>query len=169
VNKLKKIYNKIGYNCVEISALKRINIDILLKLVQGKITVISGNSGVGKSLLIKSINPNIFIKIGEISTFHKSGVHTTSYSEMYAIGQNGYLIDTPGIKGFGLIDFYREEIYHYFPEIFTFSRYCRFNNCTHIHEPDCAVIKAISKGQIAESRYASYCNLYHDSGAKYRK
>jgi ribosome biogenesis GTPase / thiamine phosphate phosphatase len=168
LRKIKKIYSDIGYNCIEISVLKGINIDILLKLVSGKITVINGNSGVGKSLLIKRIDPKLSVKIGEISKFHKSGVHTTSYSEMYKIDHDGFLIDTPGIKGFGLIDFYKEEIYHYFPEIFNFSKYCKFNNCTHIHEPECAVLKAISSGYIAESRYASYCNLFNDSGEKYR-
>jgi ribosome biogenesis GTPase / thiamine phosphate phosphatase len=169
LKKLKKIYNKIGYNCIDISALNSINIDILIKLVRDKITVINGNSGVGKSMLISKIIPGINIKIGEISSYHKAGVHTTSYNEMYRINPNGYLIDTPGIKGFGLIDFYKEEIYHYFPEIFTFSKECRFNNCTHIHEPECAVLRALEKGEIAVSRYRSYYNLFYDSQSKYRK
>jgi ribosome biogenesis GTPase / thiamine phosphate phosphatase len=167
--RLKKIYSDIGYNCVEISALKGINIDILSKLVRGKITAVNGNSGVGKSMLIKSIDPSIDIKIGKISSFHKSGIHTTSTNEMYKTGSGGFLIDTPGIKGFGLIDFYKEEIYHYFPEIFAYSKYCKFYNCTHIHEPDCAVLHAIDKGEISITRYTSYYNLFFDKGEKYRK
>jgi ribosome biogenesis GTPase / thiamine phosphate phosphatase len=166
---IKKIYTEIGYKCVDISVLNGVNIDILIKLVRDKITVINGNSGVGKSMLIKKIEPKIDIKVGEISTYHKAGVHTTSYNEMYKIDPSGYLIDTPGIKGFGLIDFYKEEIYHYFPEIFAFSKKCKFTNCTHIHEPECAVLIALEQGKIAESRYKSYYNLFYDSGSKYRK
>jgi len=166
--KLRKIYDDIGYNCIEISALLGINMDILMKHINSKITVINGNSGVGKSQLIKSINPSLNIKIRDISSFHKSGVHTTTYNEMYKIGTDGFLIDTPGIKGFGLIDFYKEELYHYFPEIFAFSKNCKYYNCTHIHEPGCAVLKAIDKGEIAISRYTSYFNLFFDANEKYR-
>ncbi len=167
--KLKKIYSKIGYKCIETSALKGLNINEFQKLVSRKVSVINGNSGVGKSMLIKSIDPDISIKIGKISSHHKSGIHTTSYNEMYKIKPNGFLIDTPGIKGFGLIDFYKEEIYHYFPEFFALSKHCKFYNCTHIHEPGCAILNAIEQDKIAFSRYTSYCNLFYDTNEKYRK
>ena len=169
LREIKKIYNEIGYNCIETSVLNGTNIDLLKNLIENKITVLNGNSGVGKSLLIKRLNPSINIKIGEISSFHKSGIHTTSYNEMYKVNQTSFIIDTPGIKGFGLIDFYKEEIYHYFPEIFKFSKNCKFNNCTHIHEPGCAIIQALENGDIAYSRYTSYYNLFFDANEKYRK
>lgn len=165
---LKKLYNEIGYDCIEISLLFKENLGGITNLLKGKITVINGNSGVGKSLLIKNIAPDLSIKIGEISSYHKSGVHTTSYSEMYKIGADSYIIDTPGIKAFGLIDFYKEELYHYFPEIFKIASECKFYNCRHIHEPGCAVLKALEQGSISTSRYNSYFNLFHDENEKYR-
>jgi ribosome biogenesis GTPase / thiamine phosphate phosphatase len=168
LSKLMKLYIDIGYFCIETSALTGKNMIKLAELLKDKITVLNSNSGVGKSMLIKSIDPDINLKINEISHYHKTGIHTTTYSEMYKIKTGGYLIDTPGIKGFGLIDFYKEELYHYFPEFFEISNKCKFYNCTHIHEPDCAVIQAVEIGKIAQSRYESYFNLFHDDNKKYR-
>jgi ribosome biogenesis GTPase len=162
------IYNSIGYKTLAVSAIEGLNIDKFKDLFYGKISVINGNSGVGKSFLIKKIAPDQNIKVGEISSFHKTGMHTTSFSEMFFIGNKSYIIDTPGIKGFGLIDFYKEELYHYFPEIFKISSNCKFHNCTHIHEPDCAVIDAVKEGKIPLSRYTSYFNMFHDENEKYR-
>jgi len=165
---LKKIYSEIGYTCLETSAINGMNIEILKDMLKDKITVINGNSGVGKSKIIKYIDPSIEIKIGEISAYHKSGMHTTSYTEMYQLQSGGYIIDTPGIKAFGLIDFYKEELYHYYPEIFKISHECKFHNCSHIHEPGCAVIRELEQGRIAFSRYNSYSKLFHDKNEKYR-
>lgn len=165
---LEKLYTDIGYFCIETSALTGENIEKLKELLKGKITLMNGNSGVGKSTIIRSIDPGINLKINEISHYHKTGIHTTTYSEMYKISTGGYIIDTPGIKGFGLFDFYKEELYHYFPEIFKISIECKFYNCTHIHEPGCAVLKAVEFGSIALSRYDSYFKLFHDENRKYR-
>jgi ribosome biogenesis GTPase / thiamine phosphate phosphatase len=167
-DKIKEMYTKIGYNCFEISVLKDLNLDHVIEILKNKISVINGNSGVGKSALINKIDPNIHLKIGTISSYHRTGMHTTSYSEMYALTFGGYVIDTPGIKGFGLIDFYKEELYHYFPEIFELSKGCKFNNCLHIHEPECAVLEAVKNNDIALSRYSSYYNLFYDDSKKYR-
>jgi ribosome biogenesis GTPase / thiamine phosphate phosphatase len=166
--KVKKLYTKIGYNCIDISVANDINLNTVKEYLKNKTSVINGNSGVGKSALINKLDPSITLKIGTISSFHKSGMHTTSFSEMYPLSFGGYVIDTPGIKGFGLIDFYKEELYHYYPEIFRLSKGCKFNNCLHIHEPDCAVLKALKKGEIALSRYTSYYNLFYDDSRKYR-
>jgi ribosome biogenesis GTPase / thiamine phosphate phosphatase len=167
-NKVKELYSKIGYSCIEISVINNLNLNFIKKQLKNKTSVINGNSGVGKSALINKLDPSITLKIGSISSFHKSGMHTTSYSEMYFLSFGGSVIDTPGIKGFGLIDFYKEELYHYFPEIFMLSKWCKFNNCLHIHEPDCAVLKALKNGDIAISRYTSYYNLFYDESRKYR-
>lgn len=166
--KLLQTYSDIGYKCIATSTKSLLNIDEFAGLVNRKISVINGNSGVGKSSLIHSIAPDLKIKIGEISGYHKAGIHTTSYSEMYELLDGSYIIDTPGIKGFGLIDFYKEELYHYFPEIFKLSPNCRFYNCTHTHEPGCVVIEAVNENKIAMSRYTSYLNIFHDKGKKYR-
>jgi len=162
------IYTKIGYLCIATSIKDNLNLDLFEGLLKNKISVINGNSGVGKSSLIKSVCPELNIKIGSISEYHHKGVHTTSYSEMYEINPNSYIIDTPGIRGFGLIDFYKEELYHYFPEIFKISSECKFYNCTHIHEPGCMVIEALRNNIIAASRYFSYMNIFNDKGQKYR-
>lgn len=164
----RRIYENIGYNCIAVSATNDFNFDEIKNLLKGKISVINGNSGVGKSTIIKKIDPTLNIKIGEISIYHKAGVHTTSYSQMYKIDKDSFIIDTPGIKGFGLIDFDKEELYHYFPEIFEIASKCKFYNCTHIHEPGCAVLDAVRQEKIAFSRYSSYFNLFHDENEKYR-
>jgi len=165
---LKRIYEDIGYKCVETSTVKGLNLEIIVNILKNKITVINGNSGVGKSSLIRAIDSSLQVKIGKISEYHKTGMHTTSFSEMFDLSFGGSIIDTPGIKGFGLIDFEKEELYHFFPEIFKMADECKFYNCTHIHEPGCQVIKAVENGIIAYSRYTSYFNIFNDGNAKYR-
>jgi ribosome biogenesis GTPase len=124
---------------------------------------------VGKSSLINAIAPKFSLRTGEISTSHNKGMHTTTFSEMFELGKDSYVIDTPGIKGFGTIDFQKEEVGHFFPEIFNASKNCKFNNCTHIHEPGCAVLKAVNEHQISQSRYQSYLSILEDCDAgKYR-
>jgi ribosome biogenesis GTPase / thiamine phosphate phosphatase len=150
------------------STINGLNLQEFSNLLYDKISVINGNSGVGKSSLIHAIAPGLKIKIGNISDYHKAGVHTTSYSEMFEIQKNTFIIDTPGIKGFGLIDFYKEELYHYFPEMFMLSSNCHYYNCTHTHEPGCQVIEAVKTNKIALSRYLSYLNIFNDKGKKYR-
>jgi ribosome biogenesis GTPase len=167
-NNLFGLYKKIGYCCIETSTINGLNLSVVRELLKDKTTVINGNSGTGKSTIINSIYPGLGLKIGNISTYHKTGMHTTSYSEMFKADGGGYIIDTPGIKAFGLSDFYKEELYHFFPEIFKISNNCKFYNCAHIHEPGCAVLKAVEDGTIAQSRYHSYFNLFHDENKKHR-
>lgn len=163
------LYRYIGYDCYTISATTGVGIDAVRSLLQGKVTLISGNSGVGKSTLINAIMPDLNLKTGEISASHHKGMHTTTFSEMFPLPQGGYLIDTPGVKGFGTIDFAPEEVAHFFPEIFRLSHDCRFGNCTHRHEPGCAVLQALDEHRISESRYTSYLSIIDDSTAgKYR-
>ena len=128
-----------------------------------KITLLSGNSGVGKSTIINQLIPQLELKVGEISEYHNRGMHTTTFSEMFEMPSGGSIIDTPGIKGFGTIDMDYYEVGHFFKEIFEFSKKCRFNNCTHIHEPDCAVLEAVKNSYISESRYKSYLSILEDS------
>lgn len=169
-----QLYDTIGYQCLSISATENIGIDELTTLLQGKITLFSGNSGVGKSTLLNAILPNANLRTSEISDAHNTGMHTTTFSEMLPLlkdttENNGWVIDTPGIKGFGTFDMEPEEICSYFKEIFKFSKDCRFNNCTHTHEPGCAVIQAIEDHYIALSRYNSYLSMLNDKEeGKYR-
>lgn len=163
------LYTYIGYPCFRISALKDEGVEAVRQDLQGKVTLFSGHSGVGKSTLINRIVPGVQIRTGEISSYHKKGTHTTTFSEMHPITGSGYIIDTPGIKGFGVFDMQEEEISHYFPEIFKASTGCRYNNCTHRHEPGCAVRQAVEEHYISESRYASYLNMLEDKEeGKYR-
>ena len=164
---LRALYESIGYETIELSAISLQPSDIL-PLLAGKVTLLSGNSGVGKSTLLNALFGREVTRTGKISDAHDKGMHTTTFSEMYFL-EDGAVIDTPGIKGFGTIDFEREEVSHYFPEIFRISRDCRFGNCTHTNEPGCAVQEAIIKGSIAISRYESYLSLLGDcSESKYR-
>ena len=163
------LYETVGYPCHRISALTGEGVEELRAELQGKITLLSGNSGVGKSTLINTLFPHLHLRTSEISDAYNTGKHTTTFSEMYEVGDDGYIIDTPGIKGFGTFDMKREEVSHYFKEIFCFSTECRFNNCTHTHEPHCAVREAVERHDIAESRYNSYLSMLADEKEdKYR-
>lgn len=164
------LYETIGYECREVSATTGEGIDGLHALLKGKITLLSGNSGVGKSTLINQILPEANLRTAEISDAHNTGMHTTTFSEMLELPEGGYIIDTPGIKGFGTFNMEPEELTSYFPEIFHFSKGCKFSNCTHTHEPGCAVLKAIDDHYIAQSRYQSYLNMLEDKDEnKYRE
>ena len=165
-----KLYETVGYECYRISAQEGDGVDALRPLLDGKITVLSGNSGVGKSTLINRLLPDANLRTAEISDAHNTGMHTTTFSEMLALPAGGYIIDTPGIKGFGTFDIEREELTSYFKEIFHFSKDCRFSNCTHTHEPGCAVLKALDDHYISASRYQSYLSMLEDKEeGKYRK
>ena len=165
-----QLYDTIGYVCYEISAATGQGVDRLMPLLKDKITLLSGNSGVGKSTLINQILPHANLKTAEISDAHNTGMHTTTFSEMLALPEGGYLIDTPGIKGFGTFDIEPEELTSYFRDIFHFARDCKFSNCTHTHEPGCAVRQALADHYIAESRYQSYLSMRNDKDEnKYRE
>ena len=165
-----QLYDTIGYQCVSVSAIKGTGLDALHDLMKGKITLLSGHSGVGKSTLINSLLPGVNLRTSEISDAHNTGMHTTTFSEMLRLPDGGWLIDTPGIKGFGTFDMEREELSSYFREIFHFSKDCRFSNCTHTHEPGCAVLKALENHYIAQSRYESYLSMLDDKDEnKYRE
>lgn len=163
------LYEQIGYQCFAVSALTGEGVEDIRSLLSGSVSLLSGNSGVGKSSLINAVCPDFKAKTGEISEIHNKGMHTTTFSEMFELDEGTYLIDTPGIKGFGTIDFEKEEVGHFFPEIFRISKDCRFGNCTHVHEPGCAVIRAVEESYISQSRYNSYLSVMEDCDAgKYR-
>jgi ribosome biogenesis GTPase len=172
------LYETVGYECRQISAATGLGVEELRPLLEGRITLLSGNSGVGKSTLINRLAPHANLRTAEISDAHNTGMHTTTFSEMIPLATQisppasspSYLIDTPGIKGFGTFDMEREELTSYFKEIFHFSKDCRFSNCTHTHEPGCAVLKAVEDHYIAESRYQSYLSMLDDKDEnKYRE
>jgi ribosome small subunit-dependent GTPase A len=168
LNFYKEVYTKAGYDVYETSARKGIGLDNLKGKMKNKITVLSGNSGVGKSTLINAIDPSYSLRTGDISLYHLKGKHTTTFYEMVALKFGGFIIDTPGIKGFGIVDITESELSHYFPDIFKFASGCRFSNCTHVHEPGCSVIEAVKEGKIGLSRYNSYINILSDGDEKYR-
>ena len=164
------LYEDVGYECRAISAETGLGVAGLEKLLAGKISVLSGNSGVGKSTLINRILPGANLRTAEISDAHNQGTHTTTFSEMLQLPSGGYLIDTPGIKGFGTFDIEPGELSGYFKDIFRFSKDCRFSNCTHTHEPGCAVLRAVEERHIAQSRYQSYLSMLEDKDeSKYRE
>jgi len=167
---LENLYQGIGYKTIRLQAANtEFSLDELYEMLEGKITLLSGNSGVGKSTLINRLVPDAQTRTGEISTSHHKGMHTTTFSQMYPLN-GGFIIDTPGIKGFGVVDMKPEEISHYFPEIFHFAKDCRFSDCTHTNEPGCAVVEALNNHQIAQSRYQNYLAIREDiSDGKYRK
>ncbi len=163
------LYTSLDYPTFKISAKQSVNIENLMTFLSGKTTLFSGYSGVGKSTLINAIAPQSIAKIGEISSYHNKGMHTTTFSEMFELLSGGHIIDTPGIKGFGTIDMEEAEIGHYFKEIFAICTDCKFSNCTHIHEPGCAVLQAVENHTIYLSRYQSYLSVLKDCNeGKYR-
>ena len=162
------VYRIIGYKTIETSARALTGIDELRRLLSGKISVIAGLSGTGKSTLINAVDASLRARVGEMSGFNRSGRHTTTFAEMYSLQGGGYVIDTPGIRGFGLVHIEKEELYHFFPEIFAVSANCAYHNCLHINEPQCAVVDAVQCGKISESRYRSYLSLMEDEQKKYR-
>ena len=164
------LYETVGYECRSISAERGDGVETVMQLLEGKVTVLSGHSGVGKSTPINRLLPDANLRTAEISDAHNTGMHTTTFSEMLPLPSGGYIIDTPGIKGFGTFNIEPEELSGYFKEIFRFSRDCRFSNCTHTHEPGCAVLKAVEDHYIAVSRYQSYLSMLDDKEeGKYRK
>lgn len=165
---LMAIYRKVGYSCYAVSAQTGEGIQEIKDLLKDKTTVLSGLSGVGKSSLVNRIEPGLQLKTAMISDAHDSGKHTTTFAEMFPLHMGGYIVDTPGLRSFGIIDMKKEELSHFFPEIFAISDQCRFNNCTHTHEPGCAVIEALETGEVSESRYMSYLSMIDESGGKYR-
>lgn len=168
VEEFHAIYESAGYKIVEVSATEGDGVEEVRELLRGKTTLLSGNSGVGKSTLVAAVEQGLDIKTGEISQSHHKGKHTTTFSTMYPLAEDGYIIDTPGIKGFGLIDIEDAELAHYFPEMMRFLPDCRFYNCSHTHEPGCAVVEAVKQGEIAYPRYESYLKIM-DEDDKYRK
>lgn len=164
------LYTTIGYPCSKLCAKTEEGLQEFRADLKDKITLLSGHSGVGKSTIINKLIPGVNLRTGDISEYHNKGMHTTTFSEMIPLPEGGYLIDTPGIKGFGTIEMETAEISHYFPEIFKFSEDCRFNNCTHRHEPGCAVLQALEEHYISESRYKSYLSILEDKEeSKYRE
>ena len=168
VKYLVSIYRKIGYECIGISAKTGKNIDKVKQLMIDKVSIFSGHSGVGKSTLINAIEPGLDLKTKEISEQHQQGQHTTTFAEMFDLSFGAKIIDTPGIKGFGVVDMEKEEVGDYFPEFFELKQDCKFNNCLHIHEPQCAVKEALDNDDIAFSRYRSYLQILEGEDEHYR-
>lgn len=168
LEEMEGIYNKIGYTCMRTSVKNEIGMKEVKEKLKNKVTLISGNSGVGKSSFINYIEPGHHLKVAEISDYHLKGKHTTTFSEMLELTSGGYIIDTPGIKGFGLFNVGNEELFHFFPEMFRLTQKCQYYNCTHVHEPNCAVIQGVENGDISESRYFSYLNILMDANDKHR-
>ncbi|MDE6468222.1 MAG: ribosome small subunit-dependent GTPase A [Muribaculaceae bacterium] len=167
------LYRSIGYPAIPVSASTGAGLDKLTDFLKDKVTLFSGNSGVGKTSLINALIPGLDLRTGEISAIHDTGMHTTTFSEMYTLPAGGEIIDTPGLRGFGVVEFDTAEVGHYFPEIFEESKNCRFGNCTHTHEPGCAVLTALEENRIAQSRYSSYLSILEEAAEgnvdKYRK
>jgi len=168
VKLLAALYRKIGYECIGISAKTGKNIDKVKTLMKDKVSMFTGHSGVGKSTLINTIEPGLDLKTKEISEQHRQGQHTTTFAEMFDLSFGAKIIDTPGIKGFGVVDMDKEEVGDYFPEFFQLKQHCKFNNCLHLKEPKCAVKKALENGDIAFSRYRSYLQILEGEDEHFR-
>ncbi len=168
MKELREMYGSIGYESIETSAVQKKGISKLQAMMNNKINLIAGNSGVGKSTIINAMDPSLNLKTRAVSELHATGKHTTTFSEMFRLSSGGFIIDTPGIKGFGIIDMDREEISHFFPEIFSASKNCQYYNCLHISEPGCAVKTAVEENRISLSRYESYLSLYFEDKGRYR-
>lgn len=162
------VYSAVGYDCLRLSLTDGTGLEALKEIMKDRISLIAGNSGVGKTTLLNILNPSLNLKTEEISDYHKQGKHITTFPEMHRLPFGGFAIDTPGLRGFGVVDMERNEIYHFFPEIFRISKGCRFYNCLHLDEPECAVRNAVEEGEIAFSRYRSYLSLLYDDNSKYR-
>ncbi len=161
-------YNLADYACLPLSLATGRGMEAVRDLLHGKVTLLAGNSGVGKTTLINRLNPGLKLKTADISDYHQSGKHTTTFPEMIEVLPGGFLIDTPGIRGFGVIEIGKEELYHYFRELFKWSKGCQFHNCSHTHEPECAVRKAVEEGLIGEMRYRNYLAMMESGEEKYR-
>lgn len=164
---LEKLYGKVGYECIRLSLKQNLNTDLVATRMRGNINLLSGNSGVGKTSLVNYLNPDLDLKTGEISDYHKQGKHITTFPEMHPLPNGGFVIDTPGLRGFGITDMQKNEIYHFFPEMFRISKKCRYYNCLHLDEPGCAVREAVENGEIDFLRYRSYLNII-EGDKKYR-
>jgi len=162
------VYERIGYDCLRLSLSEGNGVENLKDMMKNRISLISGNSGVGKTTLLNVLDPFLNLKTEKISDYHKQGKHITTFPEMHRLPFGGFGIDTPGIRGFGVVDMERNEIYHFFPEIFRISRKCRYYNCLHLDEPGCAVTKAVEEGEIDYLRYRSYFSILNDENTKYR-
>ena len=168
VKYLLQLYEKIGYPCIEIAAKDQLNVDKVKEYMVGKTSMFSGHSGVGKSTLVNALEPGLELKTAEISEQHLQGQHTTTFAEMYDLSFDARIVDTPGIKGFGIVDMEKEEIGDYFPEFFELKSECKFNNCLHLDEPKCAIKEALERGEIAWSRYRSYVQMVTGEEENYR-
>jgi ribosome biogenesis GTPase len=169
MEQLKSVYRDIGYRCMQMSLQTREGVKEVKKEMTGKVNVIAGNSGVGKSSMINVLDPSIRLKVGDVSEYHKAGKHTTTFAEMFELSGGIRIIDTPGIRGFGTIDIEREELSHFFPEIFRAGKKCKYHNCLHLHEPDCAVKNGVDRGSISEFRYINYLMMMEEEKGKYRQ
>lgn len=166
IQKIEDIYRSIGYETIRCSTVTGDGIARIKMMMQDKVSLFSGHSGVGKSAIINSIYPHLNLKIGEISNYHHKGKHTTTFAQMFPTGEEGFIIDTPGIKEFGLIQYSKDEIRDYFPEIRRYNNCCKFNNCLHVQEPGCAVTQAVEEGKISHSRYYNYLAILQDDDLK---
>ncbi len=168
INQIMDYYRSIGYTCITTSIITKVNLDELGQMMKGKVCLLSGHSGVGKSSLLNAVFPEFDARVGDISVSHQKGQHTTTFAEMFPLPEGGFLVDTPGIKGFGLIDIHKEELALFFPEMKDLLSECKFYNCKHVNEPGCAVKQAVEEGSIADWRYQSYLSLMEDDDGPYR-